>query len=159
MGATMNPKELTIMCIEDNDDHVELVRTAITQSMRNCRFVPFADAESAMQSMLKDCVSNDLRQRSSADLILLDLALPGMNGLTFLKRLKSCHRTKRIPVIVLTISGDEEQIAEAYHLGANSYIVKPLHEEEFIIKLVELSMYWSLTAEVPNPIGAAAASE
>jgi len=158
MGATMNPKELTIMCIEDNDDHVELVRTAITQSMRSCRFVPFADAESAMQYMLKDCVSNDLRQCSPADLILLDLALPGMNGLTFLKRLKSYHRTRRIPVIVLTISGDEEQIAEAYHLGANSYIVKPMNEEEFIIKLVELSMYWSLTAEVPNPIGVAVAS-
>jgi len=154
----MNPKELTIMCIEDNDDHVELVRTAITQSMKSCRFIRFADAESAMQSMLKDCVSNDLRQCSSADLILLDLALPGMNGLTFLKRLKSYHHTKRIPVIVLTISGSEEEIANAYHLGANSYIVKPLHEEEFIIKLVELSMYWSLTAEVPNPTGAAAVS-
>jgi CheY-like chemotaxis protein len=154
----MNPKEFTVMCIEDNDDHVELARTAITQSMRGCRFIRFADAESAMQYMLKDCVSNDLRQRSSADLILLDLSLPGMNGLTFLKRLKSYHRTKRIPVIVLTISSDEEEIANAYHLGANSYIVKPLHEEEFIIKLVELSMYWSLTAEVPNPIGAAAAS-
>jgi two-component system response regulator len=158
MGATMNPKEFTVMCIEDNDDHVELVRTAITQSMRSCRFIRFVDAESALEYIFQDCVFNDLKHGLSFDLILLDLALPGMNGLTFLKRLKSYDHTKRIPVIVLTISGDEEQIAEAYHLGANSYVVKPLHEEEFIIKLVELSMYWSLTAEVPNPIGAAAAS-
>jgi len=158
MGATMNPKELTIMCIEDNDDHAELVRTAITQSVRGCRFIRFVDAESALEYILQDCIFNDLKQGFSFDLILLDLALPGMDGLTFLKRLKSYHHTKRIPVIVLTISGSEEEIANAYHLGANSYVVKPLHEEEFIIKLVELSMYWSATAEVPKPIVAAAVS-
>ena len=75
-------------------------------------------------------------------LILLDVHLPGVGGLELLRRLKSHKEFKAIPVIMLTSSGKEQDIHEAYHLGANSYIVKPVDFGRFMELAAQLDAYW-----------------
>jgi len=82
--------------------------------------------------------------------ILLDFDLPKVGGLEVLRRLKADERTRSLPVIVLTASREEPDIAAAYRLGANSYIVKPVDFEAFSRAVSELGLYWVLLNEPPH---------
>ena len=99
-----------------------------------------------------------LPQRSSPDavlninptLILLDLNLPKVSGLEVLTIIKNDPRTKKIPVVVLTSSSEDQDIAECFQLGANSYIVKPVEFEKFIEAVQQLGLYWVLLNQHPS---------
>jgi two-component system response regulator len=145
----MNTRALTVMLIEDNEDHAELVTSALKFNNLVGEVVHFATAELGMEHIYNETGKTP---RTLPDLILLDLMLPGMGGMEMLKVLKSRAETKSIPVVVLTTSSHDKKIAKAYELGANSYIAKPLAHEDFVIKLAELNMFWSLTAELPHPV-------
>jgi two-component system response regulator len=145
----MQPGPMLIMHIEDDDDHADLVSAALTQTRLACRVIRFIDAESGLDYLFGDLQSRRRRQYPFPDMILLDLCLPGMRGLDFLKLVRANQLTKGIPVVVLTNTGRQRDIAQAYECGANSYIVKPDAYEEFVIKLAELNGYWFLTSEVP----------
>jgi two-component system response regulator len=146
----MKLKQMNIMHIEDNDDHAELVSAAITDTRLNSRVIRFDDAESGLDYLLGREQSQARGQYPLPDLIILDLSLPGMNGLEFLEHLRSHRQTSGIPVVVLTNTDDPNEVDEMYRKGANSYVVKPVNYDEFIIKLAEMNMYWSATAEVPG---------
>lgn len=75
-------------------------------------------------------------------LILLDLKLPKMNGIEVLKIIRSDPRTQSTPVVVLTMSDEGRDIAEAYRCGANSYVRKPVNFDQFIEALRQLEQYW-----------------
>jgi DNA-binding response OmpR family regulator len=77
-------------------------------------------------------------------LVLLDLKLPKVDGLEVLQRLKSDARSRSIPVVVLTSSDAQRDIIESYHLGVNSYIVKPVEFEGFMAAVAQLGMFWLL---------------
>ncbi len=76
--------------------------------------------------------------------ILLDLKLPKINGLEVLEVLKSHPRFKTIPVVVLTTSSESSDVKAAYHLGVNSYIVKPVDFDKFIEVAEHIELYWSV---------------
>jgi two-component system response regulator len=84
-------------------------------------------------------------------LVLLDLNIPKVSGLELLAAIKADPRTRSIPVVVLTTSKAEFDITESYRLGANSYIVKPVDFEKFVVAIRELGYYWLLLNEVPYP--------
>jgi CheY-like chemotaxis protein len=140
----MRGKPLRILHIEDNDDHADLVAAAASENRVPCHLIRFATAEAGLDYLRLG------ERRNGPDLILLDLALPGMNGLEFLRLVRREPTTAGIPVVVLSTSERDSDVAEAYQSGANSYISKPTSLEEFIIKLAEMNMYWSGTAELPE---------
>lgn len=82
--------------------------------------------------------------------ILLDLNLPRVNGLTVLETLKSKPLTRRVPVVVLTTSKEDRDILAAYELGANSYIVKPVEFDAFMEVARQIKLYWCVTNERPR---------
>ena len=82
--------------------------------------------------------------------VLLDIQLPCLSGLQVLQRIKSHPHYYFIPVIMLTCSAENKDIQTAYQLGANSYLVKPAHFEQFLEMLVSLTNYWNLLNHQPN---------
>jgi two-component system response regulator len=81
--------------------------------------------------------------------VLLDLKLPKIDGLEVLKRLRNDPRTKRLPVVVLTSSREEQDLIQSYNLGANSYVRKPVDFAQFAEAVQQLQMYWLVLNEAP----------
>ena len=82
-------------------------------------------------------------------IILLDLNMPKMNGFEFLKIVKADDSLKKVPVVVLTTSGDKTDILESFKLGVAGYVVKPINYKEFVEKIRAINFYWTLS-ELPN---------
>ena len=126
----------TILIVED----VELNRDLLVQLLEDrYRLVLAEDGEAALECAVED----------KPDLILMDLSLPRMDGWEATRRLKADERTRTIPVVILTSSREEPDIAAAYRLGANSYIVKPVDFEAFARAVSEVGLYWLLLNEPP----------
>ena len=81
--------------------------------------------------------------------VLLDIKLPKVNGFEVLRRIRDDERMKLLPVVILTSSKEESDIAEGYKLGCNSYVRKPVKFDEFVDAVRELGLYWLLLNEAP----------
>jgi len=81
--------------------------------------------------------------------ILLDLNMPKMNGIEFLKIAKADENLKKIPVVVLTTSEEEQDVVESFNLGVAGYIVKPTDYKKFVEAIRAIDLYWTLS-ELPN---------
>ena len=143
------PSEVEILLVEDNPSDVELTLRALkARNLANQVFVARDGAE-ALEFFFGE--QSPLRDIGVAPrVILLDLKLPKVDGLEVLRRLKGDERTRTLPVVVLTSSKEEPDIAAAYRLGANSYIVKPVDFEAFARAVSEVGLYWLLLNEQPR---------
>jgi CheY-like chemotaxis protein len=141
--------EVEILLVEDNPSDVELTLRALkARNLANQVFVARDGAE-ALEFFFGD--ESPLREIGvTPRVILLDLKLPKVDGLEVLRRLKTDERTRALPVVVLTSSKEEPDIAAAYRLGANSYIVKPVDFESFARAVSEVGLYWLLLNEQPR---------
>jgi CheY-like chemotaxis protein len=144
------PQEVEILLVEDNPSDAELTLRALKQrNLANQVFV-CRDGAEALDFFFGDG-SHGLREIGVVPkVILLDLKLPKVDGLEVLRRLKEEDRTKKIPVVVLTSSREEPDIARAYRLGANSYIVKPVDFEAFARAVSDVGLYWLLLNHPPR---------
>ncbi|MFY9235127.1 MAG: response regulator [Fimbriimonadaceae bacterium] len=125
-----------ILLVEDNPDDEKLTLRAMRQSDVPNIIVVARDGEEALNHLHGDHV-----KRLPA-LILLDLKLPKVGGLEVLEQIRANERTKNLPVVVLTSSDEERDVAQSYNLGANSYIRKPVDFDEFIDTVRQLGLYW-----------------
>ena len=82
--------------------------------------------------------------------ILLDIKMPKVDGIEVLRVIKSTEETRRIPVVIMTSSKEEQDIISSYNLGVNSYVVKPVNFEEFAKAVSELGLYWLITNQTPH---------
>ena len=142
--------EVEILLVEDNPTDAELTLRAFkVRNFANQVFVARDGAE-ALDFFFGDG-SHPLRDIGVVPkVVLLDLKLPKVDGLEVLRRLKADERTRTIPVVILTSSREEPDIAAAYRLGANSYIVKPVDFEAFARAVSEVGLYWLLLNEPPH---------
>lgn len=130
-----------ILLVEDDPADVELTMRALSRHNLANRVLPARDGAEALEYLFSG--------QPLPKLVLLDLKLPKLNGLEVLRHLKADARTHRIPVVMLTSSREAPDIAEAYELGANSYIVKPVEFESFVKAVADLGLYWLLLNEPP----------
>ncbi len=139
-------KAIDILLVEDNAGEVRLAQEALKDSkIRNNLFV-VEDGVEAMEFL------NRLGRYADAprpDLIILDWNLPRKNGREVLAEVKSNDSLKRIPVVVLTVSKDEEDILKAYDLHANCYVTKPLGFEQFLRITNSIEDFWLTIVKLP----------
>ena len=143
----MRPEDIKILLIEDNPDDVELTLMAFKKHNLANHITVARDGEEALDIIFQNGKENAEGLRP--DLILLDLKLPKVDGMEVLRQIKENPETKVIPVIVLTSSKEENDLAESYRLGANSYIRKPVNFEKFTEVVMQLGLYWLLINEPP----------
>jgi two-component system response regulator len=144
-------KERLILLVEDNDDDVQLTLRALRlHRIANTVHVVRDGAEALdflfCRGAYAERAPDDLPQ-----LVLLDLKLPKVPGLDVLKKVREDPRTRRLPVVVLTSSNVESDLASSYDLGANSYIRKPVDFAQFMEAVEHLGLYWLVLNEVPPP--------
>lgn len=144
----MAENPLEILLVEDNLNDAELSLYALKKFKIANSIYHARDGEEAL-SYLFDVSANEER-RHIPRLILLDLKLPKVDGLEVLRKLKSDPRTHSVPVVVLTSSREERDIIESYHLGVNSYIVKPIDFEQFTEAVRNVGLYWLLLNQSPT---------
>jgi len=138
----MNGEPLTILLVEDNPDHAELV-------MRNMEDFQVAntinlveDGEAALDYLHGRGAYADRKQFPMPHLMLLDLRLPKVDGLEVLKQVKSDEYLRALPVVILTTSDAERDLAMSHEYHANSYVTKPVNFDEFSKLLKDLGFYW-----------------
>ena len=133
----MNGSIKPIMLIEDNPVDLDLTRRAFSRHKLVNRIQVARDGEEALAFIPRWEAGEPVPV-----LILLDLKLPKIDGLEVLRRLKSHPKFRTIPVIILTTSAELRDIQEAYELGGNSYIVKPVDFDKFVDVASEIEIYW-----------------
>ncbi|HTP43659.1 MAG TPA: response regulator [Candidatus Acidoferrum sp.] len=139
---------IEILLVEDNPADAELTIHALQKSKLVNQIRHLQDGAEALDFLF--CRGSfSSRQSAPPRLILLDLKLPKVDGLDVLKEIKSDFRTKAIPVILLTSSKEERDVAASYRLGVNSYIQKPVNFAEFQDVVKQLGMYWLLVNSKP----------
>src|SRR5215211_1034692 len=131
-----------VMLIEDNIDHAELVlRTMADHHIAN-KVRHFLDGQSALDYLYRRGEFSEATNAERPHIILLDLRLPRVDGMDVLKTIKEDPDLKSIPVVVLTTSEAEKDVARAYYNHANSYLVKPVGFEDFRQLMEDLGFYW-----------------
>jgi CheY-like chemotaxis protein len=133
---------ILVMLVEDNVDHAELVIRTLEQHRIANHVRHFLDGQSALDYLFHREEYADPADHPRPHVILLDLRLPRVDGIDVLRTIKESEELKAIPVVVLTTSEAEKDVARAYYNHANSYLVKPVGFEEFKKLMDDLGFYW-----------------
>ena len=144
----MPTNEIEILLVEDDPADLELTLHSLRQN-RLAKLIHVArDGEEALDYLFGHGPYRD-RVECQLKLVLLDLKLPRVDGLEVLRAIKSDPHMRAIPVVILTSSREEKDMAESYRLGVNSYIQKPVNFEHFREIVSKLSLYWLLVNQPP----------
>jgi len=143
-------KEVEILLVEDNPTDAELCIRSLKKNNLANKLVWVKDGAEALDFIFATGSYAERSVTCPPKVILLDLRLPKVDGKEVLRRVKSDERTRSIPVVVLTSSREDRDVAESYQLGVNSFISKPVGFEEFARTVKELGLYWLLINRPPN---------
>ena len=148
MAANDNVRPIEILLIEDNPGDADLAREALETSKLYNSLHVVGDGEEAMAFLQNQ---GEYADAPHPDLILLDLNLPKKDGREVLEEVKADGALRRVPVVVLTTSSDEQDILKSYNLHANCYITKPIDLEQFTRVVQSIQDFWfSIVVLPPN---------
>jgi two-component system response regulator len=144
-----------ILLVEDNAFDAELAVRALKGRNLANKLIHVTDGQAALDYLFGSHPDAEgvVSYPETLKVVLLDLKLPKIDGLNVLRAIRSNPRTKMLPVVVLTSSREESDVVETYHLGANSYIVKPVDFDKFSEAVSNLGLYWcvlNVTAPVKD---------
>jgi two-component system, response regulator len=134
--------EVEILLVEDNPSDAELTSRALKKRNMIDRLYHVKDGAEAINFIFAEGEFAGEREVNLPKLILLDLKMPKVNGLEVLRKVRADDRTKIIPVVILTSSKESRDISEAYKLGANSFVEKPLEFDRYMSAVSEIANYW-----------------
>ena len=141
---------IEILLVEDNPDDLDLSLRALRKARLANHIHVARDGAEAVDFLFGTGPHAGRNVENGPKVILLDLKLPKVDGIEVLRRVKGDPRTRTIPVVVLTSSKEQPDVAECYKLGVNSYIVKPVNFEGFAKSVADLGMYWLLLNHPPG---------
>ncbi|AAN50028.1 response regulator [Leptospira interrogans] len=144
-----NQKTIHILVAEDDPDDRLLMKDGFRENNLANPLHFVKDGEELFEFLQNEGEYSDILKYPKPGIILLDLNMPRMDGREALKTIKSIPELKKIPVIVLTTSREEEDMFKTYDLGANSFIRKPVEFEAFLETIRALGKYWLEIVELP----------
>jgi two-component system response regulator len=133
--------------VEDNPDDVELTLMALTQAKITNPVVVAGNGVEALDYLFGTGTHAGRDATDQPVVVLLDLKLPLLNGLDVLKRMREDEGIRRTPVVMLTSSTEQTDIANTYALGANSCVRKPVEFESFVAAAHQLGLYWTVLGD------------
>ncbi len=133
---------LKLLLVEDNDAHAEMVKRSFEQHKVSNEIYHVDDGQKALDYIFHEGEYTDEEKYPRPHCILLDLRLPKVDGLEVLRRIKGDESTRRTPVVILTTSSADKDIAQSYEYNANSYVVKPMDFTKFELLMKDLGYYW-----------------
>jgi two-component system response regulator len=136
-----------ILLVEDNPDDVELTTLALAEAKITNAVVVAPNGVEALEYLHGTGKYAGRDTSSQPVVVLLDIKLPLLSGIDVLRRMRQDERTKRTPVVMLTSSKEQVDIAATYDLGANSYVQKPVDFGNFVIAARQLGLYWTVLNE------------
>jgi two-component system response regulator len=143
---------IEVLLVEDNPDDEELTLATLRGHRLAKTIQVVRDGEEALAFLSRSGRYAQLAPADATpDLILLDLKLPKVNGIEVLRQIRSDPRLNAVPVVVLTSSREERDVVEAYNLGVDSYIVKPVTFEQFTDSVRQVGISWLLLNQPPVP--------
>ena len=146
----MTEKAVRMLLVEDDPSHRLLIRKNLENHGVTNDINEVEDGQEALDYIYGVGEYADRKKYPMPGIVILDIKMPRVDGFGVLERLKSDPKMKHIPVIMLTTSSRDEEIARGYEYGANAYVTKPLDFADFAKKLHDLKMFWVLTAEIPH---------
>lgn len=141
-----------ILLVEDNQSDIELTKRALEKGRVANELIAVEDGQEALDYLFGSGAYAGRDSSYPPAIILLDLKLPKISGLDVLRRVRTDARTRRIPVVILTSSKEEQDIAASYDLGVNSYIRKPVDFKQFEECIRQLGLYWLVLNELPPEV-------
>jgi len=146
----MDYEPSNILLVEDEEAHAELTVRAIRKAGNANRIDVLTDGEDALDYVFNRGKYADKTKYPLPGLIMLDIKLPGIDGIEVLTQIKEHPVLKKIPVIMLTTSDREEDICRSYVHCANSYLTKPVGFKEFEEMIMQVDFYWMLLNKPPS---------
>lgn len=146
----MTVSDVDILLVEDREEDAELAIMAMKEHhlMNNLKWV--RDGQEAIDFLFGSDDNQSKQWKNRPKVVLLDLKMPKVGGLEVLKKIRSTPETQTMPVVVLTTSREEQDMVEAYNLGVNSYIIKPVDFMQFTQSIKEIGLYWLILNEPPK---------
>jgi len=141
-NTSLQGEPTVTLLVEDNRDHAELVMRSLAEHRVVNKVVHLTDGEMALDYLLHRGSYADTTQYPRPCVVLLDLRLPKVDGLEVLKTIKMTSELQGLPVVILTTSESERDMARAYEHHANSYLVKPVDFQKFQELMNDLGFYW-----------------
>ncbi|MCL1472719.1 response regulator [Argonema antarcticum] len=137
-----------ILLVEDSPHDVELTLAALAENHLANEVVVVRDGEEALDYLYRRGIFK-LRMEGNPVVVLLDLKLPKVDGLEVLAQLKSDSGLRKVPVVMLTSSREEQDLIVSYDLGVNAYVVKPVDFHEFVSVIKEVGLFWAVVNQPP----------
>ena len=132
-------EDLIILLAEDDDGHARLVTDRFEEVGVRNSVIRFRDGQEAWDFI--SCGSKPCLDADKHYLLLLDIRMPGMDGVEVLRRVKGDPRLKTLPIIMLTTTDDPKEVSRCYELGCNNYITKPVEFEDFAEAIKRLGLF------------------
>src|SRR5580698_1009549 len=138
----MNYDEVEILLVEDNMEDAELTIYSLNKINLANHLFHVKDGAEALDFIFARGAYSKRSKAHKRRVILLDIKMPKVDGIQVLRKIKANPSTKTIPVVIMTSSKEEQDIITSYNLGVNSYVVKPIHTEDFVKAVSDLGLFW-----------------
>jgi CheY-like chemotaxis protein len=149
MANIKNDQKNFILLVEDSQDDVDLILRSFKKNNITNDIIIAKDGVIATDFLFGTGEYKGRDLNILPTVVLLDIKMPRMDGMEVLARIRANERTKLLPVVFLTSSNEEQDLLKGYHLGANSYVRKPVDFQEFNDSVRQLGLYWLLLNEPP----------
>lgn len=145
----MNREIHTILIAEDSVADAEMAIDALREAKLANPVVHVEDGVEALDYLLCRGAFEG-RGKGNPSVVLLDIKMPRLDGLEVLKRMRDDEKLKRVPVVILSSSREERDLAESWDLGVNAYVVKPVDVSQFFGAVQLLGKFWAVLNESPQ---------